>query len=123
LNWSSGSQPDEVVPQTRITHSGTPGNITIIANQIAMNGRVWNYNGTVTLKPMTAGRAIDLGGADSVSTLGISLAELNQIDCLFLRIGDVTSGNITVTAAINPSKQTALSLVSGGTITQNGGRS
>ncbi|MDY6983629.1 MAG: hypothetical protein SV422_11120, partial [Pseudomonadota bacterium] len=74
---------------------------------------------TVTLKPKTAGTLIDLGGADSATTLGLSDAELDRITAGTLVVGDNQSGNLTVSTAISRAAATDISLRSGGTLTFN----
>jgi hypothetical protein len=71
-----------------------------------------------TLRPKTAGQAINLGGADAAGTLGLTAAELNRITAGTLRIGDSTAGLITISQAISPSGTSTLDLVSGAGVTQ-----
>src|SRR5262249_41709710 len=64
--------------------------ITLVSNRMALaGGTVKTGGGTVTLRPSTAGRPIDLGGAtDPAGTLTLSAAELNTISANFVTIGD-----------------------------------
>jgi fibronectin-binding autotransporter adhesin len=73
--------------------------------------------GVVTLRPLTSGKAIDLGGADTASALGLSDAELDQITAGTLRIGDSNSGAITVSAQVSPQNTNVLHLISNATVT------
>src|SRR5205814_938637 len=65
-----------------------------------------------------------LGGPDvALTTLGLDNTELDQVTAGVLRVGSSTfAGNITVSAAINPTHVGALSLITTGTgtITQGG---
>src|SRR5262249_19409969 len=82
----------------------------------------------LTIKPKTAGTAINLGGADAAGTLGLTEDELDRVSAGTLVIGKANSGNISVSSAIamttasTPGGFTVptLSLVSGGTITESG---
>lgn len=77
---------------------------------------------TVLLKPKTAGTLIDLGSTTDVepNTLELSANELSRITAgNTLKIGDATSGSITVSDAIS-SVPTIFSLVTGGMVGQSG---
>ena len=52
---------------------------------------------TATLNGSTSGTLIDLGGADTANTLGLTDAELDGITAGSLRIGDFNSGRISFT--------------------------
>src|SRR5207244_1312337 len=73
---------------------------------------------TVTLKPRTAGRAVDLGGPDTATALGLTDAELDRVTAGVLQIGVAATGPITVSTAISQagSGYGTLSLQSGATI-------
>ena len=91
---------------------------------MAINDPINAGTATVTLRPVSAGRAIDLGN-DTTGTLGLTQAELNLITAGVLQIGDTTTftGNIDVTANISaPATWSTLRLFSStGTVTQSGG--
>ncbi|MCL4205954.1 MAG: hypothetical protein KJ000_26010 [Pirellulaceae bacterium] len=99
-------------------------NITVTADSMnildtaAING----LTNTVTLRPLTAGTQIDLGGADSASVLGLTSTELNRITAGTLVIGrnDIATGTITVNAAIAPTGTSTLSLITAANITGAG---
>ena len=55
---------------------------------------------TATLNAFTPATVIDLGGADTANTLGLTDAELDGITAGVLRIGDLTSGRIRFSDAI-----------------------
>ncbi|MDB5581077.1 MAG: filamentous hemagglutinin outer membrane protein, partial [Bradyrhizobium sp.] len=99
------------------------GQITLNADDITLasvNVSVSAPGQTVTLRPLTAGRTIDLGGAGG-SSLGLSSAEINTITAGTLVIGDTTAGNITVSGAIAPTGATTLVLRTGQAISQTAG--
>lgn len=92
-----------------------PTTVDLIANNIALNGTVQSGT-TATLRQFTPGQSIDLGGADAVGTLGLTAAEINNVTAGVLRIGNVTSGNITVSAPIAPTGTSRLTLRTGGAV-------
>src|SRR5207247_8423093 len=107
------------------------GGVTLIADNMAINGTVDAGTARATLHQFENGTAIDLGGSDSAGTLGLSDAELDQITAGTLQIGDANSGDVTITAAITPAHllapsgtphdtTSALSIRSGGSITEVG---
>ncbi len=102
------------------TVSGS-GGITVRANAVAIDtsgtpGTVNAGGGTVAFAPFTAGNAIDLGGPDAASTLGLTDAEIDRVTAGVLRVGDATAGAISVTGQITPASVSTLALVSGGAI-------
>src|SRR5262245_45676070 len=64
-----------------------------------------------TLAGASSGALIDLGGADTANTLGLTDAELDGITAGILRIGALNSGTINFTDAITPAATTRLELV------------
>ena len=94
------------------------GNITLTADDMTITGTVNGGAGIVTLKQNTAARNIDLG-TNTVGTLGLTDAELDQVTASVLRIGSAAAGNINVSAAITaPAGYSTLSLLAGGTVGQ-----
>jgi len=85
---------------------------------VALVGKTWINagTGTATLQPLTAGTAIDLGGADRPGTLGLPDAELDGVVAGTLNVGNESSGPITVTANITRPAATIMNLTSGGAI-------
>jgi hypothetical protein len=67
----------------------------------------------VTILPKTAGRAIDLGGDDSATALGLTDQELDLVVAGTLNIGDVDSGPLTITGDISRAAATDIALSSG----------
>ena len=76
----------------------------------------------LTLRQKTNGRAIDLGGADSATQLGLSDGELDLITASTLNIGDNLSGSITVSADITRTVSTNMTLTSNGDVVISGGQ-
>ncbi|MEI7922759.1 MAG: hypothetical protein WCJ40_12695 [Planctomycetota bacterium] len=96
------------------------GTISLISDDITISTTQANVNatssGTVVMKPLNAGTAINLGTT-------ISGSEINRITAGCLTIGSASAGNILVSDAIdrsNSSLGTNLSLISAGTITSTG---
>jgi hypothetical protein len=94
------------------------GNITINADKIDLTSGTPSVqtSSTVTLRQKTNARLINLGAADSATTLGLTDAELDHITAGTLAIGDANSGALTVSAAITRSAATVLNLASGANI-------
>ena len=100
---------------------GVGGSIAIIAdtNSIDATANITSA-GTVTLRQRTNGRAINLGGTDSIGTnLGLADAELDRVTAGTLQIGDGNAGPLTVSSAITRTAKTAIGLTTGGTIGLN----
>lgn len=97
---------------------GTGGNVLIVGDRvtIATGGGINAPSQSVTIRPRTAGQAIDLGGPDSATALGLTDQELDLVLARTLLIGDVDSGPLTITSDISRPAATDLALVSGGTI-------
>src|SRR4029450_3312812 len=59
--------------------------------------------GAITIRPVTPGRAINLGTTlDSPSALGLSEAELDRLFTLNINIGDASSGPVEFSAPVSP---------------------
>ena len=101
----------------------TGGNVTFVADKMAFDpsSSISASGGTVWLKPRTSGTLIDLGSASDAATgtLELSPGELNAISADLLRIGDSSSGNISITDFLELAVPT-LSLRTGGTLSQSG---
>jgi len=93
-------------------------NVLLIADGMNLTGTspivAASFN-RVTVLPRTDGTAIHLGGNDASGILGLTDAELDGVTAGTLQIGDVTSGAITVSAAITHPNR--LSLTTGAGIT------
>jgi hypothetical protein len=132
-NTSAGSAPFSFNDGTHILTIGfvdgstgfqTSGsNIHLIADDMDLSQMVNAGSGIVTLEPYTASNTIDLG-TNSSGNLGLTNSELNEVTAGVLRIGSSNfTGNIQVSAAINPTHIGALSLITTntGTISQGSG--
>ncbi|RJF99222.1 filamentous hemagglutinin N-terminal domain-containing protein [Noviherbaspirillum saxi] len=109
------------------------GTIALAADKMAINAAVNASNGAgrVELVPVTGDTAIDVASsdvADGTAKLELSIAELNKVSAGTLLIGDMASGSLTIKNAMMggaggalQNVSTALSLKSGGVITQDGG--
>ena len=76
----------------------------------------------VTLEPFSSGQLIDVGtNAGLTGTLGLAQSDLNNVTASTLQVGDSTSGNITVSAAVTLAKATTLDLETGGGIVEGAG--
>ncbi|MFC1891554.1 beta strand repeat-containing protein [Thermodesulfobacteriota bacterium] len=76
------------------------GGITLSADSMALGGSINGGAGIVNLLQKTNGQAIDLGTQDG-SNLELTNAELNTVTADTLRIGNVNTGEITVTGNVD----------------------
>ncbi len=76
--------------------------------------------GVVTIRPVTAGRAVDLG-TNTAGQLGLTDSELDLVTAGVIRVGNASSGNITITASIDTANTNQLELVTGGAIGDGAG--
>ena len=108
----TGSTGLQIVSGGNITTVVNGGAISLIGNAIAIpsGSSVTAGTGVVNLRPFTNGLAIDLGGNDSGTQLGLSDAELDLVTAGTLNIGDANSGPITFSADITRSANTNVSL-------------
>ena len=74
---------------------------------------------TATLNAFTPATVINLGGADTANTLGLTDAELDGITAGILRVGDLTSGRIGFSDAITLGGIAQLELTTGADIQDN----
>ena len=99
------------------TVTGT-GGVTYTADNMTLTGATSAGANIATPQPNTAGQLVNLGAADAAGTLGLTDAELDTVTAGTLRVGRATSGNMTISAAIDTLNTTTTSLISGGTVTQ-----
>ena len=100
------------------------GGATLTAESMALAGGTINVGTasgkTTTLRPYTAGRPIDLGGAtDPVGSLNLSDAELDTITTDVLTIGHNDAGDVTFSAGISPATVSLLLIDTGGAVKDN----
>ncbi len=118
---SAGAGASDLTAQSGATIGG--GNMLVInADSISLDtsGTPATVNAgtnSALIQQRTNGTLIDLGGADSVGTLGLTDAELDQVTAGTLQIGNANSGAITVSAAITHGNN--LSLTTGAGVTFN----
>ena len=73
--------------------------------------------GAVTIVQRADGYPIDLGSTtDAAAALEVSDAELDRIDAPTIRVGNESSGDVTVTASISPLLASTLTLQTGGAL-------
>ncbi len=92
------------------------GGVTYVADNMTLAGATNAGTATAALRQFTAGQLLDLGGADAAGTLGLTSAEINSVTAGIVKVGDVASGNISVTAALAPAGTAVLSLQTGGAV-------
>lgn len=92
--------------------------LTIIANDVALNGNITNAGGTTTILASDNG-TISLGGAGGDMALGT--LEMANIIADTLRIGDAAGGAISVVGNVAPAGVNNLHLRSGGAVTGTAG--
>jgi hypothetical protein len=90
------------------------GIVTLIADGIDIAAAINAALSTVNLQPLTAGFAVNLGGADSATELGLTDTELDLVTTLELVIGSANAGTIDVTADITRTAETNVRLSAGG---------
>ncbi|MFN8354784.1 MAG: hypothetical protein U0Y10_10070 [Spirosomataceae bacterium] len=113
-------------PVSSITTEVNGGNIAITTNSLRIVDSPdirTNSSGRVTLKPFTAGTAIDFSFAPDVTNgpLILSDTELDRISTGTLVVGDATMGDITVGIGITRPAATNVQLLSGGDVIISGG--
>ena len=89
------------------------GDVVLGGDEMSIGAAINAGSGIVTLRPETAGQLIDLGGADTAGTLGLTDAEIDLVTAGILRIGGLDAGSITFTGAISPAGTDTLSLITG----------
>jgi hypothetical protein len=90
------------------------GSVSISVAGTNLQGTI-SSNANVTIAPSQTARQIDLGSKPS-GKLGLSDTELDGIAAATLRIGNSTSGDLTVSSPISRPTSTAMQLTSGGAI-------
>ena len=98
------------------------GNIVIYADSMSIADAVIRTTSIAGLRPVLNGTSVNLGGADSAGTLGLTDAELDQIIAATTQIGDANTGAITITAPISSAKDLSL-FTTGVTFSPGGGLS
>ncbi len=98
------------------------GDIVLTADDAVLGQPVNAGAGTVTVRPASAGRQIDLG-SNAAGTLGLTQAELNQITAGTVAIGrdDIATGQVTVSASAGVTGARNLSVTTARNILVNSG--
>jgi len=97
------------------------GDVSLTADAISVTASLSANTAELTLQPNSPGTLIDLGGADAAGTMGLSAAEFSQLTAGTIKIGNSTSGNLTVTANMVAAATTNVELRSGGDVVISGG--
>ncbi|WP_037328883.1 BspA family leucine-rich repeat surface protein, partial [Runella zeae] len=113
-------------PISSITTEVNGGNINIITNSLYIVDSPairTNSASSVTLKPFTAGAAIDISFAPDGTNapLILSDSELDRISTGTLIIGDAAAGDITVGIGVTRPTSTNMQLISNGDVAISGG--
>ena len=117
INGSSGSA---------VTAGGV-GNIDLQANSMIFAGSMTATGDTIRARPLTAGTTMKLGAADNRGSaplvLGLTDAELDTLSAAILKLGDATTGGVSIDAAISLAASTNLELDggTGGMVFNTGG--
>jgi hypothetical protein len=90
------------------------GSVSLSVAETNLQGTI-SSNADVTIAPSQTGRQIDLGSKTS-GKLGLTDTELDRIAAANLRIGNASSGDLTVSSPISRTTSTAMQLTSGGAI-------
>lgn len=90
--------------------------ITVGTSQVTISA-----TNNLVIKPVSPNRLVDLGGADSATTLGLSDDELDIISAGVLTLGGPATGNVSVTSDISRTNPTTLNIVTGADIGINSG--
>ncbi|MEI7713128.1 MAG: MBG domain-containing protein, partial [Rhodospirillales bacterium] len=100
-----------------VTNAG--GEIDLAGDFILMNGPVSAASGTVSIQPVTPGRAIAVGASSYINagTLSLVTADLGFITAETLTIGSPSVGGLTVAGPVAFSTVGNLHLIGGSTLT------
>jgi hypothetical protein len=90
------------------------GSVSLSVAETNLQGTI-SSNANVSIAPSQAARQIDLGSKPS-GILGLTETELDWIAAANLRIGNSTSGDLTISSPISRPTSTAMQLTSGGAI-------
>ena len=90
------------------------GSVSLSVATASLLGTI-SSNADVSITTTQTARQIDLGTKTS-GTLGLTDTELDQISAATLRIGNASSGDLTISSAISTLTSTALQLTSSGAI-------
>ncbi|WP_436143424.1 two-partner secretion domain-containing protein [Duganella sp. LjRoot269] len=129
LTIDAGSVDGVFTSQAGTSISSGGATPLITADNMSLAGTITSTSG-VALAPHTAGVLVKVGAlaADSSGVLRLTSSELNGVNAPILRIGSATSGAVAIESALGNTSGgafehvgSALSLTSGGAITQSAG--
>jgi hypothetical protein len=121
LTGTGGTVPgNEAISLTGASVSSAGAPITLTGDSMTFDGSssINAGTGSVTLRPLTSGTAIDLGGADAAGLLGLSSTELGIITAGTLTIGSNSAGDINVSAGISLPNVSTLVLLTPGDVSE-----
>ena len=117
---AGGAASNAIQLENSASVSGTGASTVVLIGDsmlIAATTSITSAATSVTLKQKTAALDINLGGADVTSppplSLGLTDGELDRVTAPTIFIGDTNTGNITVSAVIDRTAATNLSLTAG----------
>jgi hypothetical protein len=124
---SMGIQIESDTGKIGVDTSAGTGNVTLITDSLNIDtvghpGAVSAGQQSVTIRPLTAGTKINVGGADANATLGLTDAELDRVFAGNLVIGNASSGDLTVSADISRTAATNMQLITDGSLLISGGQ-
>jgi PKD repeat protein len=95
--------------------------VLVVADKIVLDGNLNAAGRIVEVQPREVGETINLGAsADATAdTLELSDAELDRITADVLRIGNSTSGAVSITSYLDPAHVAVVRLTTAGTVTQS----
>ena len=95
--------------------------VIVNSDDIAIAASLASRDGSVTIRPQTLNRPIDLG-TNTANRLGLVQSELSFIETPRLRFGSATTGDIFVTqnVSLSSSKVTSVRLSTPGSVTSTG---
>ncbi|VTS07656.1 autotransporter-associated beta strand repeat-containing protein [Tuwongella immobilis] len=88
------------------------GLLTVTADDIVLTGGALSSSGTVIIRPVSAGRQIDLG-TNTTGQLGITQAELDRISASSIILGrnDIATGEVMVSKVVGLTGTTSLTVI------------
>jgi len=99
------------------------GSLTVISDDVRISSGAAINGGAsaASFRPYTNGTHINLGSVadNTANTLELSDTELDRVTCGTLNIGDANSGDLTVSANITRTANTAINLSVGGAVNLN----
>jgi hypothetical protein len=116
----TSTQGISLLTSSQVATTSAP--ITLLGDSMALDptASIDAPGNVVTLEPLTPGTQINLGGANAPGTLGLSAAALSDVTASVLRVGNQTTGLLTVSGAIAPAHVGTLSLINNGPVTETG---